>query len=108
MTINEGLEMLALLKTRIAELNSLRKENTVRDTYYSGSDRSVLEVKEPMYDIKKVDKLISKLAKEQRLLQSAIKKTNAVAEIKGFESKKLEDFDLGELEDFEREVKEKK
>lgn len=104
MTINEGLELIALLKTRINELNGLRRENTVRDTYYGG-DKQVLEVKEPMYDIKKVDKLISKLSKDLRLLQSAIKKTNATCDIKGFESKKLEEFDLGELADFEREVK---
>jgi len=103
LTLNEGLEMVALLKERISDLNELRKENTVRESWKSGKD--VVEVKEPMYDVKKVDKLIQRLSKDLRILSSAIKKTNATAVVSGYESKSQEDFDLGELEDFDIEKK---
>jgi len=94
MTINEGLTWAKTLAERHAELQGLRNENSAARTTYRGLKGDTPEKVEPTYDVVALDKLISNIALERRKLDMAIKATNAVAAIKGYEPN--EDV-LGEL-----------
>jgi hypothetical protein len=92
MTLDEGLRWMQSLKGRHTELVTLRNANSKDSSRYFG-DREVT-VDKPVYDIKALDKLINGVAKEVRRLDEAIKKTNTLTQVVGFE--KNEDA-LGEL-----------
>lgn len=94
MTINEGLGWLQTLKARHAELINLRNANARATTIRYGTDNN--EKVEPTYDAKKLDKRVTLLAREIRLLSEAIKRANATTEVPGFNRN---DEVLGELED---------
>jgi len=93
MTISEGLGWLKTLKTRHAELVKLRDVNSVAERQRYGAE--VREVA-PQYNAKALDKRVTLLAREIRLLDEAIKRTNAQTILNGFERR---DEVLGELED---------
>lgn len=78
MTINEGLAYMKTLKTRHKELVDLRGENKSERMYMRESKDYV---DKPVYDVRAVDKQAQAVAKEIRLLDSAIKKANAVTDI---------------------------
>ena len=84
-TINEGLTWLKTLKQRHTELVALRNENAHRETRWLGShaDKSIERV--PVYDVKALDTLVAQVAREIRLLETAIKKTNATTVVEGYE-----------------------
>jgi hypothetical protein len=94
MTISEGLGWLRTMRERQAELIRLRDSNARSERRHLGigGDKTV-EVK-PEYDVKALDKQITVLAKEIRLLDDALKRTNATVRISDFT--KNEDV-LGEL-----------
>lgn len=93
MTVSESLGWLKTLKTRHAELVALRNQNSARERQRYGNEERVIE---PQYDVKKLDKRITLLAREIRLCDEAIKRTNAQTVVQGFERR---DDVLGELED---------
>lgn len=93
MTISESLGWIKVLKSRHAELIQLRNQNARTTTVIYGDQRQ--ETK-PEYDAKKLDKRITLLAREIRLCDEAIKRTNATIKVDGFERR---DEVLGELED---------
>jgi hypothetical protein len=78
LTISKGMNALKTLKTRHAELIGLRDHNSVRETRWAGAnaDKAIVE-KQVLYDPKKLDALISRVAREIRLLDDAIKDANA-------------------------------
>lgn len=78
MTINEGLALMKTLKARHKELVYLRGE-TKSERMFMRSEKDYIE--KPVYDVKAVDKMAQGVAKEIRLLDSAIKKANAVTPI---------------------------
>lgn len=82
LTINEGLTLLKSLKQRHGELVGLQRQCGKKSTHYY-SDSPIVD--EPTYDIKDLDKKIGHLAREIRSLDSAIKATNAVVQIHGYE-----------------------
>ena len=93
-TLNEALGWMKTLKARHAELVQLRNQNAqTRHVLYAAGQP--VEKVEPLYDLKKIDKLIANVAKEIRLLDMAIKRTNAITQIAGYEQ---EDSILGEVE----------
>jgi hypothetical protein len=94
-TINEGLNWLKTLRARHAELVSLRNENSKTRTrlYGANVDKEIIE--NPVYDIKKLDKLINNVAKEIRTLEMKLKATNATTVIAGYDQ---DDAVLGEVE----------
>jgi hypothetical protein len=92
MTIDEGLRWYNSLKARHGELLILRNANSKENSRYFG-DREVV-IDKPVYDVKSLDKLVNGVAKEIRKLDEAIKKTNTLTQVVGFE--KNEDA-LGEL-----------
>ena len=75
-TINEGLAWLKTLKKRHEELLALRNDNAHRERRFYGASADKEIVKEPVYDVKVLDKLVTRVAREIRLEQ-ALKATNA-------------------------------
>jgi len=96
-TLNQGLSWMKTLKSRHSELVALRNENSSKESRVYGSKESV-DLKTPEYSVKHLDKLVNQVAKEIRKLDDAIKQTNAVTTVIGYE--KNEDV-LGELEEKE-------
>ena len=92
MTINESLNVLKELKQRRGELETLRNENASRGRRLFG-EKEVLT--EPVYDIKKLDKMINRVSKEIRVLDTAIKATNAITQVIGYTH---DESVLGEIE----------
>lgn len=76
-TINEGLGWLQTLKQRHSELVSLRNANSARETRYLGAHADKEITKDPVYDVKKLDALITQVATEYRKVDMAIKAANA-------------------------------
>lgn len=98
-TLNEGLALLKTLRERRAELVSLRDANSVRTRRYIGANAEKDTVTEVLYDVKKIDTVVAKIAKTERDLSSAIKATNAVVVVKEFTQP---DDVLGEAVDFSK------
>ena len=93
-TINEGLAWLKTLKKRHEELIALRNDNAHRERRFYGTAGDKELVKEPVYDVKVLDKLATRVAREIRLLDQALKAVNARTVIEGYEQ---DDAVLGEL-----------
>jgi hypothetical protein len=70
-TINEGLAWLKTLKKRHEELLALRNDNAHRERRFYGASADKEIVKEPVYDVKVLDKLVTRVAREIRLLEQA-------------------------------------
>jgi hypothetical protein len=94
-TINEALNWRKTLQQRHLELTQLRNENSREEIRYLGAasgDRTI--EKKALYDAKELDKTITGIAREMRLLDNALKKTNAVTKVKAYNQ---DDAVLGEL-----------
>lgn len=92
-TLNEGLAWLKTLRKRHEELITLRDGNANRERrFYGATDREF--IKEPVYDVKALDRTITRIAREIRLLDQALKATNAKTPIAGYQQ---DDAVLGEL-----------
>ncbi len=72
-TINEGLAWLKTLKKRHEELLALRNDNAHRERRFYGASADRELVKEPVYDVKGLDRLVTRVAREIRLLEQALK-----------------------------------
>lgn len=84
-TLNEGLAWMKVLRARHAELVALRNQNAEKETRFYGANADKQVEKAPVYDVKKLDALVGRVAKEVRLLDAAIKRTNATTEIGGYD-----------------------
>lgn len=93
-TINEGLAWLKTLKKRHEELLGLRNDNAHRERRFYGAAGDKEIVKEPVYDVKILDRLVTRVAREIRLLEQALKATNARTMIDTYDQ---DDAVLGEL-----------
>ena len=93
-TINEGLAWLKTLKKRHEELLALRNDNAHRERRFYGASADKEIVREPVYDVKVLDKLVTRIAREIRLLDQALKATNARTAVERYEQ---DDSVLGEL-----------
>jgi hypothetical protein len=83
-TLNEGLAWLKTLKKRHEELIALRNENAHRERRFYGATADKELVREPVYDVKVLDKSVTRVAREIRLLEQAMKSTNAKTAIDGY------------------------
>lgn len=81
--LDEGLRWYQTLKVRHEELVGLRNSNSKGSSRFFG-DREVV-VEKPVYDVKVLDKLVNNVAKEMRKLDEAIKKTNTLTTVVGYE-----------------------
>ena len=93
-TLNEGLAWLKTLKKRHEELIALRNDNAHRERRFYGSAADRELVKEPVYDVKALDQAGTRVARDIRLLEQAMKATNAKTLIDGYDQ---DDAVLGEL-----------
>lgn len=93
-TINEALTWMKTLKARHKELVDLRNDNAASTTRRWGVGGDTKETKQPVYDVKELDKMVTKLAREIRLLDQAIKNANAVARLVNYQ---INEDVLGEL-----------
>ena len=93
-TINEGFAWLKTLKKRHEELLALRNDNAHRERRFYGASADKELVKEPVYDVKVLDKLVTGVAREIRLLDQALKATNAKTMVDRYDH---DDAVLGEL-----------
>ncbi len=75
-TISQGLSWKNTLKERHRELVSLRDANSSTRTRRWGETKDDV-VETPIYDVKHLDKMISRVALEIRRLDDAVKVTNA-------------------------------
>ena len=93
-TLNEGLAWLKTLKKRHEELITLRDGNAHRERRFYGASADKEIVKEPVYDVKALDKAVTRVAREIRLLEQALKATNAKTVVEAYDQ---DDGALGEL-----------
>jgi len=93
-TINEGLAWLKTLRKRHEELLALRNENAHRERRFYGSSADREIVKEPVYEVRTLDRLVTQVAREIRLLEQALKATNAKTTVEAYDQN---DTVLGEL-----------
>ena len=95
-TINEGLAWLKTLKKRHEELLALRNDNAHRERRFYGASADKEIVKEPVYDVKvlDLDRVVTRVAREIRLLEQALKATNARTTVDAYDQ---DDAVLGEL-----------
>lgn len=93
-TLNEGLAWLKTLKKRHEELITLRNENAHRERRFYGAAADKELVREPVYDVRSLDKAVTRVAREMRLLDQAMKATNAKTMVDGYDQ---DDAVLGEL-----------
>lgn len=93
-TINEGLAWLKTLKTRHEELIALRDDNARRERRFLGSMADKEVVREPVYDVRALDRAVTRVAREIRLLEQALKVTNAKTLVEGYDQ---DDEALGEV-----------
>lgn len=92
MTISQALGWAKTLQQRHTELVGLRNSNSAsRSTRYGNEER--VETK-PEYDAKKLDKRITLIAREIRLVNDEIKRVNATVEVSLPKDEEV----LGELE----------
>jgi hypothetical protein len=95
LTINEGLIWLKALKQRHGELVGLRNDNAHRETRWLGAHADKSVERTPVYDVRALDALVGRVAREIRLLETAIKRTNAATIVEGYEQ---DDAVLGEVQ----------
>lgn len=93
-TLNEGLAWMKTLKKRHDELIALRNDNAHRERRFFGANADKEVVKEPIYDVKVLDRTVTRVAREIRLLDQAMKATNAATVVQGYQQ---DDSVLGEL-----------
>ena len=62
-TLNEGLVWLKTLKKRHEELLELRNANGHRERRFFGSSADRELIREPVYDVKTLDKLVTRVAR---------------------------------------------
>lgn len=94
LTISEALGWAKTLKERHNELVQLRNENSHSERRYLGANADKQIDKTPVYDVKKLDALITQVAKEIRKVDMAIKKANATLSVPEYEQ---DDAVLGEV-----------
>ena len=77
------------LETTAGRISALARE---RRFYGASADKEI--VREPVYDVKVLDKIVTRVARDMRLLEQALKTTNAKTMVDGYDQ---DDSVLGEL-----------
>jgi hypothetical protein len=93
-TLNEALTWVKTLQQRHDELVALRNENSAAVTRRFGVGGDKETTRQPTYDVKALDKLVTQVAREIQKLQQATKVTNATTTVVGYEK---DEAVLGEL-----------
>ena len=72
-TINEVLVLMKVIRERIKDLKELRLKTSVKEVYYSTTEKTI----EPQYSIRELDKKITGLQNFLFIADSTIKMSNA-------------------------------
>ena len=75
MTVNEAIQFLNTLKSRVTQLRDLRKEVSTKNVFAWSGDKD--KIVEPQYDVKLLDKQVVKLENAIWRLDAHIKSINA-------------------------------
>jgi hypothetical protein len=94
LTINEALGWMTTIKERHAELVRLRDTNSRDEIRYLGANADKQIERKALYDPKALDRMITNMAREIRVLDMAIKRTNATTKVAGYSQ---DEAVLGEL-----------
>lgn len=94
LTINEALGWMTTLKDRHAELVKLRDANSRDEIRYLGANADKQIERKALYDPKALDRMVTTVAREIRVLDMAIKRTNASVKVAGYSQ---DEAVLGEL-----------
>lgn len=94
LTINEALVWMKTLQQRHGELVTLRDQNSAVRTRHFGVGGDKDHTIQPTYDVKVLDKMVTRVARELRVLEQQIKATNAVTPVINYSQ---DDSVLGEL-----------
>lgn len=94
-TVSEALSWRKTLTERHAELVALRNANSTQETRYYGANVDKERIIVPVYDVKALDRTVSALAREIRLLDQSIKKSNQTVALTDY---RQDDTVLGELQ----------
>lgn len=84
LTLNEALGWKKTLDERYIELSRIRTENSVEERRYIGANADKVIERKPLYDFKNIDRILQALARERRILDLAIKATNASTNVGGY------------------------
>jgi hypothetical protein len=85
-TINEGLAWLKTLKKRHEELLALRNDHAHRERRFYGASADKEIVKEPVYDVKVLDRLVTRVARGRRRpghVRARVRRGDGVSEGEG-------------------------
>lgn len=93
-SISVALSWRKTLSERHQELVSLRNQNSIQETRYYGANVDKERVIAPLYNVVELDKAVTRIAREIRLLDEAVKATNQATTVQGYER---DDSVLGEL-----------
>jgi hypothetical protein len=91
-TISEALNWRKTLQERHSELVALRNQNSHDEHHYGANVKTIDKI--ARYDVVELDRMVVTVAREMRLLDAAMKKTNATVHVKDYEQN---DDVLGEL-----------
>jgi hypothetical protein len=84
-TVSEGIGLLKTLNQRHAELKALRDENAHKERRFFGVGGDKEIERTPVYDVKKLDKTVNRLALDLRKLDNAIKQSNATTVLANYD-----------------------
>lgn len=93
-SISAAISWKKTLQERHDELVGLRNQNSATERRYYGANADKLHVVEPLYDLVALDNAITRIAREIRILDEAVKTTNQSTNVKDYER---DDEILGEL-----------
>jgi len=77
MTISAALQLEKAIRSRIANLSSLRSSVSIRERFFGNAEKEVT----PQYDVKALDSIVVALEKLLFDLDNAIKSSNAKTDI---------------------------
>lgn len=84
-TVSEGLGLLKTLNERHLELKALRDSNSMSERRFIGMSGDKTIDRKPVYDVKKLDVTVNRIAMVIRRLDNAIKKHNAITQLAEFD-----------------------
>ena len=84
--------MAETLKKRHEKLLAFATTTLIESVYGASAGKEI--VKDPVYDVKVLDRLVTRVAREIRLLEQALKATNARTTVEAYDQ---DDAVLGEL-----------
>jgi len=84
-TVSEALGLMKTLRARYDELKALRSDNAHKERHFYGTAGDKAIDKDPVYDVKALDKTVNRIAMEIRKLDTAIKAHNALSKLENYE-----------------------